>query len=61
MASARWYNQQFPTNWVNYIPQIGSTTKSNPVTDMFTDYDIYSESQGFFDYAKDLIFSEAQY
>ena len=57
MASARWYNQQFPVNWVNYIPQIGSTTKTNPTTQMFNDWDLYSESQGFLDYGLDLMFS----
>lgn len=61
MASARWYNQQFPVNFTNYIPQIGSTTKTNPVTSMFADYDIYSEGQGFYDYMKDLIFSSTEY
>ena len=57
MASARWYNQQFPVNWVNYIPQIGSTTKTNPTTNMFNDSPIYEEATDYWEYAKDLLFA----
>lgn len=57
MASARWYNQQFPVNYVNYIPHIGSTKKTNFVTNMFNDYNIYENSQDFWDYTKDFVFS----
>lgn len=61
LASARWYNQQFPVNFVNYIPQIGSTTKTNPTTNLFADYDIYGESRNFWEFAKDLVFTAHEY
>lgn len=61
LASARWYNQQFPVNFVNYIPQIGSTTKTNPTTNLFADYDVYGESRNFWEFTKDLVFSAHEY
>lgn len=60
MASARWYNQQFPVNFTNYIPQIGETTKTNPVTKWSRGDDVEEDGQSFFSYLKDLTFKEMQ-